>query len=84
MKNKLTVPCTKLAIIWSRKDSDFINVITAYFTNQNSPYCPDEPGNILRKVKMGKVFTPEMLEESLNFWSKHAFVEPIPFEYLNK
>lgn len=79
--NRLPVPCTKLAIVWERKSTELIYVITAYFTESDYPSCPDEPGNVLRKMKLGVSFTPDQIQESLNFWSTHAFVEPIPLNY---
>ena len=82
VKNKLPIPCSKLAIVWQRKNENLIYVITAYFTDRDTIYCPDEPGNIIRKFHKGIPYTKEQIEASLEFWSKYAFVEPIPFEFL--
>lgn len=81
VKNKLPVPCSKLAVIWQRKNASLIYVITAYFTQNDNPTCPDEPGNIIRKINNGMVITQAQIQESLDFWTKHAFVEPIPMNY---
>ena len=82
IKNRLPQPCTKLAIVWHRVNDDVIRVITAYFTDREEPYCPDEPGNIIRKINRGDRISIKHIEDSYEFWSKHAFVEPIPREYL--
>lgn len=82
IKDRLPQPCTKLAVIWHRVNKDVIRVITAYFTDRAEPYCPDEPGNIIRKINRGDRISIKQIEESYAFWSKHAFVEPIPREYL--
>lgn len=82
VKNKLPIECSKLAIIWRRVNEDVIQVITAYFTDRSNPECPDEPANILRKIKNGRKISREAMEASLDFWSTHAFVEPIPIEFL--
>lgn len=81
VKNRLPTPCTKLAIVWNRVNDDIIRVITAYFTDREESYCPDEPGNILRKIGRGDRISIRQIEESYDFWSRHAFVEPIPREY---
>lgn len=82
VEDRLPQPCTKLAVVWRRINDDVIRVITAYFTDREDPYCPDEPGNIIRKFNRGDRITLKQIEESYAFWSKHAFVEPIPREYL--
>lgn len=82
VKNRLPQPCTKLAVIWQRVNDDFIRVITAYFTDRDTTDCPDEPGNILRKINRGDKISIKQIEESYRFWSNHAFTEPIPHEYL--
>ena len=74
VRNRKPIPTNKLAVIWT-KDSKRFKVITAYFTN-SSVECPDEPGNVIRKYKSGsKKVTLQTIQESLDFWSKHAFVE---------
>lgn len=82
VKNRLPQPCTRLAVIWHRVNDDLIRVITAYFTDSEVANCPDEPGNIIRKINRGDRISLKQIEESYAFWSKHAFVEPIPHEYL--
>ena len=82
VKNRLPQPCTRLAVIWHRVNDDVIRVITAYFTDSEVANCPDEPGNIIRKINRGDRISLNQIEESYEFWSKHAFVEPIPNEYL--
>lgn len=82
VKNRLPQPCTKLAIIWHRVNEDSIRIITAYFTDRDEANCPDEPGNIIRKINKGIRISITQIEESYEFWSKHAFVESIPREFL--
>lgn len=71
-------PATKLTVVY-RKTKYGFQVITAYFTNFNveeSTNCPDEPGNILRKYnKNPRRISLKQIEDSLDFWSRHAFVE---------
>lgn len=82
VRNRLPAPCTKLAIVWRRDCDEVIRVTTAYFTNRDKAECPDEPGNIIRKKAKGIRYSVAQIEEALEFWSKHAFVEPIPRRFL--
>lgn len=82
VKNRLPEPCTKLALIWRRDYNDVIRVTTAYFTNRDNAYCPDEPGNILRKQAKGVRYSYAQIKEAWEFWNSHAFVEPIPRRFL--
>lgn len=75
VRNRQPIPCSRLVVIWQRVNQDFIRVITAYFTDRNDAGCPDEPGNILRKMAKGVKYTLSQIEEAYNFWSTHAFVE---------
>ncbi len=85
VKNRLPIPTSKLVVIWQRINTDIIRVISAYYTGRNDAHCPDEPGNILRKIAKGATYTEEQITEAYEFWSTHAFVEPIPRYYaLNK
>ena len=78
VKNKLPVPCTKLAVVWRHIRDGRFQVITAYFTYRDNPHCPDEPGNIIRKIKKGHKYSLSEIDEAFEFWSTHAFVEPLP------
>lgn len=75
VRNRLPEPTDKLCIVWQRVNSNFIRIITAYFTHSNQPGCPDEPGNILRKIAKGVRYNQKQLQEAYDFWSTHAFVE---------
>lgn len=75
VKGKSPVPTNKLCVVWKKTPKNF-KVITAYFTSSNLENCPDEPGNVIRKYQRGdKDITLQTVQESLDFWSKHAFVE---------
>ena len=78
VKDKFPLPCTKLAIVWRHIREGRFKVLTAYFTDRDNPHCPDEPGNIIRKINNGHKYSLSEIEEALEFWSKHAFVEPLP------
>lgn len=82
VRNRLPEATNKVCVVWQRINEDLIRVITAYFTHSNLPGCPDEPGNILRKMAKGVKYREEELKRALDFWSSHAFVEPIPINYL--
>ena len=82
VKNKFPKPCTKLVVVWKLISDEIFKIITAYFTDNDNPCCPDEPGNILRKMEKGEKYTQQQLEEAFEFWSKHAFAEPIPRFFL--
>lgn len=70
VKGKEPVHTNKLAIVWKKG-----RLITAYPTTSDDINCPDEPGNILRKVEKGRRISVAEMERSLEFWTKHAFVE---------
>lgn len=82
VKNRLPEPTNKLCIVWQRINADVIRVITAYFTHSTHPGCPDEPGNILRKMAKGIKYSQDDLKEAFAYWSNHAFVETIPSQFL--
>lgn len=82
VKNKLPIECSKLVIVWRRVNEAIIQVITAYFTDRDEAYCPDEPANIIRKINKGEKFSPEQIQKALDFWSTHAFVESVPLRFL--
>lgn len=82
VKNRLPIECSKLVVIWKRT-GDHIKVITAYFTDRDEASCPDEPANILRKMEKGIRYSQSQIKEAYEFWSKHAFVEPIPWQFLH-
>ncbi len=82
VKNKFPIECSKLVIVWRRVNEDIIQVITAYFTDRDESYCPDEPANIIRKINKGEKFTQQQIQEAFDFWSTHAFVESIPMRFL--
>lgn len=73
VRNRLPIPTNKLAVIW-RKNEKSIKIITAYFTDTGIE-CPDEPGNVIRKYKRGDNISLQTIQESLDFWNNHAFVE---------
>ena len=75
VKNRLPIPRTKLVVIWKRVKYGYFKVITAFFSNQEKAHCPDEPGNIKRKLAKGIKYSEEELRLAKEFWSKHAFVE---------
>lgn len=82
VKYRFPETTTKLAIVWQRVNDNVIRVITAYFTNRDNSDCPDEPNNILRKHNNGKKISMKQIEEALDFWSKHAFIESVPRNYV--
>ena len=82
VKNKLPVETSKLTVVWRRVNEDIIHVITAYFTDSDDPYCPDEPANLIRKIEKGISISKTEMQASLEFWSTHAFVESIPMRFL--
>ena len=82
VRNRLPEATNKVCVVWQRINEDLIRVITAYFTHSHLPGCPDEPGNILRKMAKGVKYSEDELRRALEFWSSHAFVETIPNKYL--
>ncbi len=78
VKNRLPIEVTKLMVVWRRVGEEHISVVTTYFTDLDDTDCPDEPGNILRKIKEGAEYTGAQLKKAYDFWSTHAFVEQIP------
>ncbi len=82
VKNKLPIECSKLVVVWRRVNEDVIQVITAYFTAEDLPDCPDEPANMIRKINKGYKISTSQMQAALDFWSTHAFVESIPMRFL--
>lgn len=82
VKNRLPIEVTKLLVVWRRSEDDHIVVTTAYYTDIDDTDCPDEPANILRKMQRGEEYTAAYLQRAYEFWSKHAFVEQIPYYFL--
>lgn len=82
VKNRLPIEVTKLLVVWRRSENDHIVITTAYYTDSDDTDCPDEPANILRKMQRGEEYTTAYLRRAYEFWSKHAFVEQIPYYFL--
>lgn len=82
VKNRLPIEVTKLLVVWRRSGNDHIVITTAYYTDSDDTDCPDEPANILRKMQRGEEYTTAYLRRAYEFWSKHAFVEQIPYYFL--